>query len=38
MLQVRVGTVKSRMHRARRAMCDALALDEGAEEDAAHEV
>ncbi len=27
-LGVRVGTIKSRMHRARRAMMDALALDE----------
>ncbi|MEX2274869.1 MAG: sigma-70 family RNA polymerase sigma factor [Actinomycetota bacterium] len=27
-LHVRVGTVKSRMHRARKAMCEALALDE----------
>ncbi|MGZ4155505.1 MAG: RNA polymerase sigma factor, partial [Actinomycetota bacterium] len=30
-LNVRVGTVKSRMHRARHAMMAALAVDEGAE-------
>jgi RNA polymerase sigma-70 factor (ECF subfamily) len=30
-LNVRVGTVKSRMHRARHAMMAALALDEGSE-------
>jgi RNA polymerase sigma-70 factor, ECF subfamily len=29
-LQLKVGTIKSRMHRARRAMCDALAVDEDA--------
>ncbi|MEX0755283.1 MAG: sigma-70 family RNA polymerase sigma factor [Actinomycetota bacterium] len=32
-LQVRVGTVKSRMHRARKAMCEALTLDEPDEGD-----
>jgi RNA polymerase sigma-70 factor (ECF subfamily) len=31
-LGVRVGTVKSRMHRARQALCRALADDEDAEE------
>ena len=30
-LQVRVGTVKSRMHRARKAMCEALAIDDDAD-------
>jgi len=29
-LQLPVGTVKSRMHRARRALCDALAVEEDA--------
>ena len=29
-LQLKVGTVKSRMHRARAAMCDALAVEEDA--------
>jgi RNA polymerase sigma-70 factor, ECF subfamily len=29
-LQLKVGTVKSRMHRARLAMCDALAVEEDA--------
>jgi len=31
-LGVRVGTVKSRMHRARKALCRALADDDDAEE------
>jgi RNA polymerase sigma factor (sigma-70 family) len=31
-LGVRIGTVKSRMHRARQALCRALADDEDAEE------
>jgi RNA polymerase sigma-70 factor (ECF subfamily) len=29
-LQLKLGTVKSRMHRARQAMCEALAIEEDA--------
>jgi RNA polymerase sigma-70 factor, ECF subfamily len=33
-LQLKVGTVKSRMHRARRALCEALSVDDDEEEGA----